>query len=158
MVRARCGCPPPLVFFSYYISQYTQILPQQFFHYWKMYNMDLFSLFLCLLPPPSKKYKNKKKQNFSPLWSSGLVNIRHSRPPTNAIFIGRPSKWGNPYKIKIGREKAIEEYENYLYSSGLINDIAELANLTLVCFCTPLPCHGNVLLKILYGLKISEME
>ena len=75
---------------------------------------------------------------------------------TNSIYVGCPSKWGNPYKTKFGRSAAIYNYEQYLLSSGLIHDIKELLNLKLFCHCAPLDCHADILIKYLYKLEINE--
>jgi hypothetical protein len=82
-------------------------------------------------------------------------------------YIGRPSKYGNPYsskddtlaKFKVDTtEEAIQKYEEYLIESGLINDIEELLDKILVCFCIDcdeykpnrkVVCHGQVLQKYL---------
>lgn len=68
------------------------------------------------------------------------------------IYIGRPSKWGNPFVIseKMPREKAIEKYTTWLLgkiASGEITleELAALSGHTLICWCHPLPCHGDVL-------------
>lgn len=69
--------------------------------------------------------------------------------PNGAIYIGRPSKWGNPFVIGSDgtREQVIEKYEQYLYLSGLINQVDELRGRDLVCYCAPLACHGDILLR-----------
>lgn len=78
-----------------------------------------------------------------------VLNKRKSFPK-GAIYVGRPSKWGNPFKISpsLSREEAIKQYRKYLYESGLINDIHELEGKDLVCWCSPLPCHADVLLEL----------
>jgi hypothetical protein len=73
------------------------------------------------------------------------------------IFIGRPSKWGNPFTVEaFGREQAIAAYEAHLRRRpDLIADLPELSGKVLGCYCYPLPCHGEVLLRLLwefYGL------
>ena len=75
----------------------------------------------------------------------------------NSIYVGRPTKWGNPFSIKIGRAEAIQKYEHYLINSGLIGDIHQLANYKLFCHCAPLDCHANILIKHLYMLNITEL-
>lgn len=45
-------------------------------------------------------------------------------------------------------EEAIEKYKEHLHSSGLIRDIHELKGKDLVCWCTPGPCHGDILLEL----------
>lgn len=68
------------------------------------------------------------------------------------VYIGRPSKWGNPFVIgKDGeREEVILKYENYILNNPLLLEECkrELRGKNLVCFCAPKPCHGDVLLKI----------
>lgn len=77
------------------------------------------------------------------------------------VYIGRGSKWGNPFSHKSGtkaiykvssRKKAIEEYKRWiLYGDGrhLLNDLHELSGKRLGCFCKPKACHGDVLLELL---------
>jgi len=64
-------------------------------------------------------------------------------------YIGRPSKWGNPFVIGPDgtREQVIQKYEEYLFTSGLINDIHELKGKILGCWCRPYRCHGDVLVR-----------
>jgi hypothetical protein len=81
-----------------------------------------------------------------------VLNKKHGVPPS-AVYVGRPSKWGNPFVIgKDGtRAEVIAKYEEWLHDSGLINQIGELAGRDLVCWCAPEPCHGDVLLKLANG-------
>lgn len=88
-----------------------------------------------------------------------VVNIKNHKPTLDDVYIGRGSKWGNPFthlngntlaKFKVEtREDSIIAYESYLRNSPLINDISELRGKNLVCFCKPLSCHGDILIKIL---------
>lgn len=79
------------------------------------------------------------------------TRVVHCKKEQYNVYIGRPSKWGNPFTIgKDGtREEVIEKFEQYIRSSDLINDIEELRGKTLGCWCSPKPCHGDVLIKIL---------
>ena len=63
------------------------------------------------------------------------------------IYIGRGSKWGNPFIIGPdgSREDVISKFEKHLHTSGLINDVHELKGKTLGCFCKPQACHGDIL-------------
>lgn len=66
----------------------------------------------------------------------------------NAVYIGRGSKWGNPFIIgKDGnREEVVDKYCEWICdNSSLLKDIHELKGKDLVCFCSPLLCHGMVL-------------
>ena len=66
-------------------------------------------------------------------------------------YIGRPTKWGNPYGVKTyGRAKAIALFKDHLLKSDLIKDIGELENKALICSCYPLHCHGDVLIQEIY--------
>jgi hypothetical protein len=68
-----------------------------------------------------------------------------------AIYIGRPSKWGNPFVVGRNgtREEVIEKYRLYLLNNKeLMARIEELRGKNLICWCTPLPCHGDVLLEL----------
>jgi hypothetical protein len=80
-----------------------------------------------------------------------VLNQRRSGVPTGAVYIGRPSKWGNPYAI--GRDgtraEVIAKYRAYLAgNAALLAAIPELRGRDLVCWCSPLPCHGEVLLEL----------
>ncbi len=77
-------------------------------------------------------------------------NKSDSNCPKDAIYIGRPSKWGNPYKIgQYGnRQAVIEQYEKYLLNTPyLVRALPELKGKDLVCWCAPASCHGDVLIK-----------
>jgi len=78
-----------------------------------------------------------------------LTTVVHCKKNFYDIYIGRPSKWGNPFEIgKDGtREEVIKKYYKYLYSSGLINEIEELRDKILGCWCYPLSCHGDIIIE-----------
>jgi hypothetical protein len=81
-----------------------------------------------------------------------VEHVVHCEDPGSAKYIGRPSKWGNPYVIgKDGtREEVIAKYEEWLLKNeALLADLDELRGYDLLCWCTPLPCHGDVLIKLL---------
>lgn len=78
-------------------------------------------------------------------------------------YIGRPSPLGNPFMIGRdgNRDMVIEKYEAWLtdiWNSGGSNAqltelfrLAELADedLTLLCWCAPARCHGDVLVSFI---------
>ncbi len=80
-----------------------------------------------------------------------LFNKYHGKAPDDAVFIGRPSKWGNPFiHGKHGtREEVVAKFEAYLLAHPTLLEEAkkELRDRDLVCFCYPLACHGEVLLR-----------
>jgi len=79
-----------------------------------------------------------------------VLNKYKDTIPKDAVYIGRGSKWGNPYKITQdqSREVVISRYKDYLGISGLLTHIDELRGKDLVCFCSPKPCHGDILLEL----------
>jgi len=80
-----------------------------------------------------------------------VLNTLTDYIPDDSIFIGRPSKWGNPFSlIHHSREECIEKYKEWLDSRPDLKKDAkkELKGKDLVCFCSPLKCHGDILLEI----------
>lgn len=75
--------------------------------------------------------------------------------PCWAVRIDRRTKWGNPFIVgKHGtREQVIEKYEAWLRSKPdlMLAVKLELAGKDLLCWCAPLQCHGDVLLRIANG-------
>ena|SRR5713101_7036079 len=85
------------------------------------------------------------------------------------VYIGRPSKWGNPFSHKSGtlaqfrvatREEAVARYREWFPNQPqLVADLGELIDRVLGCWCAPHACHGDVLaefadrMKMLRGLK-----
>ena len=81
-----------------------------------------------------------------------VLNKRVHGTPDGAVYIGRPSVWGNPFVIgKDGdRETVIKKYEGWLLARPAMVERAkrELRGRALVCWCAPQACHGDVLLRI----------
>lgn len=81
-----------------------------------------------------------------------VLNKHKDRIPPDAIYIGRGSRWGNPFVIgKHGDRAAVcSQYKELLWNQIKENkvslqDLAALKGKSLVCFCAPLSCHGHVL-------------
>lgn len=103
-----------------------------------------------------------------------LVNIKNEGFD---VYIGRPSKWGNPYThhadketlaefIVETREEAISKYKEYILNNkSLLNDLHELEDKTLGCWCLgkeetfPIPyiCHGQVLIELISKKKLQRI-
>jgi hypothetical protein len=94
-----------------------------------------------------------------------VLNIRDCpsrQAPDGAVYIGRTvsrmglsgSKWGNPFKpTKQGDAEAhavaVALYRRWLCGQPkLLAALPELRGRDLVCWCAPLPCHGDVLLEL----------
>jgi len=80
-----------------------------------------------------------------------VLNKHQARIPAGAIYIGRGSRWGNPFRIGQDGDRAtvIVKYERWLVDQHhLLRTLDELRGLDLVCFCAPRPCHGDLLLRL----------
>lgn len=73
-------------------------------------------------------------------------NKREHNIPVDAVYVGRPSKYGNPFVIgRDGtREDVISKYEAWIKDK----DVSQLRGKDLVCWCAPLPCHADVLMRV----------
>jgi len=77
--------------------------------------------------------------------------VVHCKRAPHGVYIGRPSKWGNPFVIgRDGtRDDVIARYEAWLLKQPeLIAALPELAGKTLGCWCAPQACHGDVLARL----------
>lgn len=84
-------------------------------------------------------------------WQPRVWNLRTDPCPPGTIRIGRPSRWGNPFKIgRDGtREEVVAKYEQYLLGRpDLLARLPDLRGKDLACWCHPLACHGDVLLRL----------
>lgn len=70
----------------------------------------------------------------------------------DAVFIGRPSKYGNPFPISrnASRNDVLQKYGLWIHQQDdlLLQARVELRGKNLLCFCAPEPCHGDILLRI----------
>lgn len=80
--------------------------------------------------------------------------VKGWRMPENTIYVGRPTKYGNPYQVSCNasdefRKKQIQKYEQSMSIMLKEDAIKELKGKDLACFC-PLSksCHADVLLKL----------
>lgn len=86
------------------------------------------------------------------------------RMPKGAIYVGRPTKWGNPYPLsgkltdRSMRLTAVEMYKSWIeeqFESNPEMDISELHGRDLACWCNPdQPCHADVLLELANGVPV----
>lgn len=76
------------------------------------------------------------------------TRVVHCKKASFEVYIGRPSKWGNPYRLKKGesRKACLARYQQWLMSQPeLLQSIGELKGKVLGCWCKPLECHGDIL-------------
>ena len=77
--------------------------------------------------------------------------VVHCKRAAHDVYIGRPSKWGNPFVIGPDgtRDDVIARYEAWLLEQPeLVDALPELAGKTLGCWCAPRACHGDVLARL----------
>lgn len=82
--------------------------------------------------------------------SARVVRFNGSNPP-DTLYIGRGSKWGNPFRIGWGgnREEVIAKYAEWIKTKPeLLAALPELRGHDLACYCSPKACHGDVLLRL----------
>lgn len=87
------------------------------------------------------------------------------RMPEGAVYVGRGSKWGNPFRVgnieEFGEvptaEEAVSLFERWWTTPAKfvipwpppLEDLLELRGKDLACWCRiDLPCHADVLLKL----------
>lgn len=87
-----------------------------------------------------------------------VLNKKRDQIPSGAIYVGRPTKWGNPFThLDYGKgiykvntvEEAVRCYEGWIrHQPELLSSLQELKGKDLVCWCAPGPCHANILIKL----------
>ena len=90
-----------------------------------------------------------------------LTTVVNSRTHDYDIYIGRGSKWGNPFimrnKSDAERDRVCDAYEAWFKNQPeLVNDLHELQGKILGCFCKPKRCHGDFLAREANKIKIGE--
>ena len=92
--------------------------------------------------------------------------IKGWKMPSNAVYVGRPTKWGNPYRVgdkfrvlsngeycygEFDLDTIISLYEDWIKDKIRFKklNIKELKGKDLACWC-PLdkPCHADILIKL----------
>lgn len=84
-----------------------------------------------------------------------VLNKRIHGVPAGAVYVGRPSPWGNPFHM---REEAERDKVCDLFEAALLRKFEHdpdakrrlkeaLRGKDLVCWCAPKRCHADVLLK-----------
>ena len=74
--------------------------------------------------------------------------------PLAAIYVGRPTKWGNPFRVGTGMcptvADAVECYRLHVtVGEGRHLPFEELRGKDLVCWCpAEQPCHAEILLEL----------
>ena len=81
-----------------------------------------------------------------------VLNKRVHGVPADAVYVGRPTKWGNPFMLNAdgsNRDEVVEQYAKWLFNQpDLMAELPKLRGRHLVCWCAPLRCHADVLLEL----------
>ena len=63
------------------------------------------------------------------------------RAPPGALYVGRPTRWGNPYETA-------EEYREHVLPGLSAEDLKPLRGKILMCWCAlDADCHADALLE-----------
>jgi hypothetical protein len=84
-----------------------------------------------------------------------MGNVVHCKKERYDVYIGRPSKWGNPFIIgRDGtRKEVVSKYRKWILNQPhLLESLSELKGKTLGCWCAPSACHGDVLVELINRL------
>lgn len=90
-----------------------------------------------------------------------VYNKRHGNAPADAVYVGRPTRWGNPFVVGRDGERGecAELYRNYLWTSPeLLEALPELFDRDLICWCKPRACHADHLLEAAAWAKAHPFE
>jgi len=92
-----------------------------------------------------------------------IYNKHHGNTPHDAVYVGRPTPWGNPFSHLDGtqaewrvanRDEAVARYKAWLVARLDTEPTLraqlrrELAGRDLICWCAPKACHADVLLDL----------
>jgi hypothetical protein len=89
-----------------------------------------------------------------------VILVVHCRRSHYDVLIDRTTKWGNPFThvrdrltrasfLVPTREEAIAAYERWVLAQpDLVAALSELRDKILGCWCRPLACHGDVLIRL----------
>ncbi len=82
-----------------------------------------------------------------------------------AVFVARPSHWGNPFRVRPGRDRlqAVHLYWRWLAGdptlahieprrrAWILANVHRLRGQALGCWCAPELCHGDILALLAEG-------
>ncbi len=87
--------------------------------------------------------------------------VVHCKRAAHDVYIGRPSKWGNPFVIGANgsRDDVVRQYREWvLQQPELMAALGELKGKVLGCWCSPQSCHGDVLAELANGSIIDDFR
>jgi hypothetical protein len=98
--------------------------------------------------------------------SERVVNIRHEELG-DAVYVGRAnprrglaeSAFANPFRVDVDgtRDEVIEKYRLWLLGrQELVPRLRELRGRRLACWCSPEPCHADVLVELVDADQVLD--
>lgn len=85
--------------------------------------------------------------------------------PEGAVYVGRPSKWGNPFVIGRDGSRRVVMRKYAQWVSARMKDykddfgkemVRELKGKDLICWCAPEACHADILLHLANGGELND--
>ena len=90
------------------------------------------------------------------------MKVVHCKKEKYTVYIGRPSKLGNPFTIgKDGtREQVVIKYKHYAVNNPhILRNISQLKeDDILACWCAPEDCHGNAIMEIWESIQNGDLS
>lgn len=103
-----------------------------------------------------------------------MTKVVHCKKEKFDVYIGRPSKWGNPFTFKqetiaefvVPKDEVLPRYAAWLkQQTELMEALYELKGKTLGCWCKPAKgfqgkvlCHGQILAALADGCRPEDIE
>lgn len=91
-----------------------------------------------------------------------VLNKKIHGLPDGAVYIGRPSAYGNPFTIGRDGDRAavVSKYREWLAERPALVAQAqrELVGKALVCWCAPEACHGDVLREVVNAAARANLD
>lgn len=93
-----------------------------------------------------------------------MTTVIHQKDSaTGDIYIGRPGKFGNPFKIGTHGDRAevVRRFAEWVLGSDdmkaqwIRENVHTLKGKRLVCYCAPMLCHGNILAAMAEAFPVS---
>ena len=131
--------------------------------------MDQLHLFFCSISfrdpiPVTHNTLDPGTPNIINLYSVDDVHQWLENP--NHVYIGRESLrysikgsiWGNPHKIgSKTRVEVVVLYEDFIRSQkDLCKSASQLSGKILGCWCSPEPCHGEILHRLAGNVPVHQ--
>lgn len=127
-------------------------------HVWQLLLSRRFPERAAFVPrcPTCGKYPRSNMTTVVHIKDAPVGWTRTDDPEQSHVYIGRPGRFGNPYRLRKdtdrNRKRLLRRYRRWLFcrlgkDSEFRADVAALAGSSLVCYCAPKPCHGDVLAR-----------